>query len=159
MGKRFFLKNESGEFVEATDSDYEEAFRERSEKIIAKKLPSSLEKALAEERPAFVEKIRKEEASKIREEVENEFKPKLDEAEKKAGNLETQLRRKTIAAEYGFKPETEEFLGNGSEEEMRAKADTLKNSFASAQTGNFPDKQPGEPGSESLKKYGLDVKV
>lgn len=158
MEKRFYLKNESGEFIEATDSDYEEAFRERSDKIVSKRLAASVQNALEKEKPEFIKQLREEESSKIRKEVEDELKPKIDEAEHRASDLQTQLRRKTIAAEYGFKPEAEEFLGDGTEDEMRAKADTLKNSFGAPKV-EFPDKSNGEPDSESLQKYGLDVKI
>lgn len=158
MEKRFYLRNESGDFIEATESDYEEAFRERSDKIISKRLAISVKNALEKEKPEFLEKLRREETSTIRKEIEAEAQSKIDEAEKRVGDLENRLRRKTIAAEYGFKPEAEEFLGNGTEEEMRAKADTLKNSFAVG-GGNYPEKHNVEPGSESLEKYGLDVKI
>ncbi len=158
----FFTKNESGEFIAASDSQIEDLFKERSDKIVSKKLASVREKELERLRPELEKQIREETTSKLKEElkteIEGEYKTKLEEATKAQDELNIQLRRKTIAAEYGFKPETEEFLGNGTEDEMRAKADTLKNSFGNPAV-NYPDKSPGEPNSESLEKYGLDVKI
>ena len=155
---QFYTKDESGEYVEATDSQVEELFQARSEKIIAKKLAIARERQKEEIRPEIEEQFRKEFAPKLeaeaKEKAEGIFKTQLDEA----NALDVALRRKTIAAEYGFKPETEQFLGDGSEEDMRAKADTLKNSFG-APAINAPEKTSTEPVSELQQKTGLNIVV
>lgn len=159
---QFYTKDESGEYVEATDSQVEELFQARSEKIIAKKLAIARERQKEEIRPEIEEQIRKEFAPKLeaeaKEKAEGIFKTRLDEANARAEKLDVALRRKTIAAEYGFKPETEQFLGDGSEEDMRAKADTLKNSFG-APAINAPEKTSTEPVSELQQKTGLNIVV
>lgn len=153
-----FTKNESGEYIPATDEQYEEAFRDRSDKIVRKRLATSLEKALEEKRPEFEKKIREETITKIREEVEGEYKPKVDEAEKRAAALEQKLQRRDILNEYGLKKEAEEFLGNGTAEEMRARADKLKGGFSNEGVKS-PEKSSGEQKSEVQEKYGLDIKI
>ena len=160
---QFYTKDDSGEYAEATDSQIEELFQARSEKIIAKKLAIAREKELERIRPELEEQIRKDYYPKLEEEAKEkakaELEPKLHEAENRANELDVALRRKTIAAEYGFKPEAEQFLGNGTDDEMRSKADTLKNSFAAQGMPNAPDKQSTEPESKLLQETGLDIRV
>lgn len=76
----------------------------------------------------------------ITEKLDGDYKTKLEEANKKSASLETTIRQKTIAAEYGFKSDLESFLGDGDEESMRAKADVLKNT-AAVVTTTPPTKQ------------------
>lgn len=157
---QFYTKDDNGEYVEATDGQVEELFRERSDRIVAKKLANAREKEAERLRPEIEEQIRKEFVPKLEAEAlakaEDRFKTQLNEAENRANELDVALRRKTIAAEYGFKPETEQFLGNGTDEEMRAKADTLKNSFASQSMG-APEKTSTEPVSKLQKDTGLNI--
>lgn len=159
---QFYTKDDSGGYVEATDSQVEELFQARSEKIIAKKLAIARERQKEEIRPEIEEEIRKEFAPKLeaeaQEKAEGKFKAQLDEANNRVNQLDVALRRKTIAAEYGFKPETEQFLGDGTEEDMRAKADTLKNSFG-APAMNAPEKTSTEPVNKLYEETGLDIKV
>ncbi len=159
---QFYTKDDNGEYVEATDGQVEELFRERSDRIVAKKLASAREKEAERLRPEIEEQIRKEFVPKLEAEAlakaEDRFKTQLNEAENRANELDVALRRKTIAAEYGFKPETEQFLGNGTDEEMRAKADTLKNSFGSQSMG-APEKTSTEPVSKLQKDTGLNIVI
>ncbi len=159
---QFYTKDDSGEYSEATDSQIEELFQSRSEKIIAKKLAIAREKELERIRPELEEQIRKDFTPKLEaeatEKAKAEFESKLAEANKRADSLDVALRRKTIAAEYGFKPEAEQFLGDGTDDEMRSKADTLKNSFSQSDA-NYPEKQSTEPQSKLLQETGLDIKV
>lgn len=158
----FYTKNESGEMVPATEAQLEKLVSERSNGIVARRIAEIREKevadALAKAKPELETKLRDELTAKIKSEVESEFQPLIDEANKAKGEAELALRRKTIAAEFGFKPETEEFLGSGSEEDMRAKAETLKNSFG-APAPSAPDKEPGEQKSSVFDKTGLDIQV
>jgi len=154
---QFYTKNDAGEVIEATPAQIEELFKEKSDKIVAKKLAIAKEKELEKIRPELEEQIRKETTDKIRAEVEAETKTKLDEATKGWKDAEMRIRRKTIAAEYGFKPDVEEFLGNGTDEEMRAKADALKSNFGSQTTSTtFPEKKTTNPpeGSGFVKLVG-----
>ena len=159
---QFYIKNDSGEFVEA-DKEIDEEYKKRSWGIVHTRLEEITERELEKKRPEFEKRVRGEveEAFKkeIRESVEAEYKDKLAEADKKYGELDVAFRRKTIAAEYGFKPESEEFLGSGTDEEMRAKADTLKNTFSTPAQTQTPDKTDGAPQSKLLDKYGLDIKI
>ena len=126
----FYKQNDAGEYVEA-DSDVDELFRQKSSDIVSSKLAKAKEKIRAEiedeVRTSSLETIKGE----AKQELEEEYKSRLEASESKVRQLDVALRRKTIAAEYGFKPETEQFLGDGSDEDMRAKADTLKASFTS----------------------------
>lgn len=159
---QLYSKNESGEYEPATEAQLSEVFKEKSHAIVARRIEeireSEVSKALEKAKPELEQKLRDELTAKIKGEVESEFKPQLDEANKKAGELEVALRRKTVAAEFGFKPETEEFLGNGSEEDMRAKAETLKSNFG-APAPQMPEKNSAEPKSSLLSKTGLDIKI
>lgn len=152
---QFYTKNEEGEFVEATESQIEDQFRERSDRIVRKKLASIRESEMEKMRPEIEAKLREEAMPKLEEEVkkkiEGEFKTQLEEVAKSRDELDMKFRRKTIAAEYGFKPETEEFLGTGTDDEMRAKADILKSNFkiATGNNENLPEKKGAEPTSAS----------
>lgn len=159
---QFYTKDEAGEFQEATTDQIEELFRERSEKIIAKKLSGAREKESARIRSELEPEITKQVSEKVKEEALAEAKKSYEErinalTQEKA-EVEVKLRRKTIAAEYGFKADAEEFLGNGTEDEMRAKADSLKD-LSKNPSASFPDKKTKEQSSESEDKYGLDVKI
>lgn len=159
---QFYTKDDSGEYTEATDGQIEELFRSRSDKIVAKKLAAAREKAMEELRPELEEQIRKDFIPKLEEEAQKkateEWQGKLDEANKRADGLDVALRRKTIAAEYGFKPEAEQFLGDGSDDDMRAKADALKSSFNQPEA-KYPDKQSTEPVSKLQQETGLKIVV
>ena len=157
----FYIKNEAGEFIEADDK-VDERFREKSDKIVSERLNKLREKEISKVRDEVEKEVREKTTetikTEVRGEVEKEFQAKLDEAQAKNKELETKFRRKSIAAEYGFKPETEEFLGNGTEDEMRKKADTLKNSFASDGKFNAPDKET-KTISKIKETTGLDIKL
>lgn len=159
---QFYIKDDSGEYTEATDSQIEELFQSRSEKIVAKKLAIARERELERIRPELEEQIRKDFTPKLEEELKTklseEWQGKFDEAEKRANQLDVALRRKTIAAEYGFKPDAEQFLGDGTDDEMRAKADTLKSSFVTPMT-NVPQKSSTEPASKLQQETGLNIVV
>jgi len=155
----FYKKTDEGEFVEA-DKDVDELFRKKSFDIVSERLKKEKDKVRAE----IEEETRKNALETIkgeaRAEVEAEYKTKLEESESKARTLDIQLRRKTIAAEYGFKPEAEQFLGDGSDDDMRAKADTLKSSFsASEQLPSLEKTTAGPAISEFQKKTGIKVTV
>jgi hypothetical protein len=127
---QFYKKNNDGEYVEATEDDIVPAQSERVERLRkteSEKIRAELEKTYRDE---LTPKITKELETKLTEDLskkfEGEYKSKLEDVNSKLQSAETQLRQKSIAAEYGFKPDLESFLGDGSEEEMRAKADVLK---------------------------------
>ena len=154
----FYKQTDDGKYVEA-DNDVDELFRQKSSDIVSAKLAKAKEKL----REEMAEEVRKSSYESIRseakQELEDEYKKKLEESESKAKQLDIQLRRKTIAAEYGFKPETEQFLGDGNDEEMRAKADTLKNSF-SADKQTFGIEKSSEPKvSEMQQRTGIKVDI
>lgn len=155
---QFYIKNESGEFVEA-NKEVENEFRRMSDPIVARRIAEKMETELNKARPDFEKKVRGEVEETLRKTIATEYEGKLAEATKKYEDLDVALRRKTIAAEYGFKPESEEFLGSGTDEEMRAKADTLKNTFSTPAQTQTPDKTDGAPQSKLLDKYGLDIKI
>lgn len=153
----FYKKTDDGEFVEA-DKDVDELFREKSFGIVAEKLKKEKEKFRAEiadeVRASALDTIKGE----AKQELEAEYKEKFDALEAKNKSLDVALRRKTIAAEYGFKPETEQFLGEGSDDDMRAKADTLKTSFAI--NNNAPIEKQSEPSVSKLQqKTGITVEI
>lgn len=161
---QFYTKDEAGNFNEATNEQIESLFQERSEKIVAKKLSAARERETARIKSELQAEITKEVSEKIKAEttaeLETGFKEKLDALSREKTEAETKLRRKTIAAEYGFKTDAEEFLGDGTEEEMRAKADALKTSFATPgnEGGSFPEKKSADQPltGEFVTLYGTD---
>lgn len=153
----FYKQNDEGEFIDA-DKDVDDLFRQKSGDIVSSKLAKAKEKIRSEiedeVRNTALETIKDE----ARQELEVEYKSKLEESESKARQLDIALRRKTIAAEYGFKPETEQFLGDGTDEDMRAKADTLKSSFAT--NGSISVEKQSEPSVSKLQKQtGIVVNI
>lgn len=153
----FYKQNDEGEYIEA-DKDVDELFRQKSSDIVSAKLAKAKEKIRTEiedeVRTSALETIKGE----AKQELEAEYKTKLEESESKARQLDIALRRKTIAAEYGFKPETEQFLGDGSDDEMRAKADTLKNSF-SVNNSTSIEKQSEPRVSKLQESTGIRVEI
>jgi len=153
----FYKQNDEGEFIDA-DKDVDDLFRQKSGDIVSSKLAKAKEKIRSEiedeVRSTALETIKGE----ARQELEVEYKSKLEESESKVRQLDIALRRKTIAAEYGFKPETEQFLGDGTDEDMRAKADTLKSSFAT--NGAISVEKQSEPSVSKLQKQtGIVVNI
>lgn len=147
----FYVKNEDGDYVKPTDDQIDELFKEKSAKIISKKLEGEREKYRAE----IDAELRKEVTDSIKaeaiKELETKYQTRLTKAEADNKALDIKLRRKMIAAEYGFKPETEEFLGDGDDDSMRAKADKLKDSFASnQQAAKKLEKQSTDSNSGSI---------
>ena len=153
----FYKQNENGEYVEA-DQDVESLFHERSDKIVSHKIKTAKEKLRAE----IEDEVRKDALETIKGEVtaelETGYKEKLEASESRARQLDIKLRRKTIAAEYGFKPEAEEFLGDGSDDEMRAKADTLKTSFTPEKQMSV-EKTTTPQVSKMQQKTGITVEI
>lgn len=157
----FYKKTDEGEFVEA-DNDVDELFRQKSSEIVSGKLAKAREKETAKIREEIEDEVRNSALETIKTEakaeLEAEYKTKLEESENKAKQLDIRLRRKTIAAEYGFKPETEEFLGDGNDEDMRAKADTLKSSFST--NGSMSMEKQAEPKVSKLQEStGIVVEI
>ena len=157
----FYKQTDNGEYVDA-DSDVDELFRQKSNDIVSSKLAKAREKETAKIREEIVDEVRRDELetikNEVRAELENEYKDKLDASEAKAKQLDIKLRRKTIAAVYGFKPETEQFLGEGSDEDMRAKADVLKSSFSS-NSGIHVEKGTEPKVSKLQEKTGITVTI
>jgi len=143
----FYVKNDSDTYTEATEDQINELFKERSDKIVSSKLKSRQEKIRAEVEAELRGKMSDTIKDEVRKELEVEYEAKLEKSESKAQELDIKLRRKAIAAEYGFKPEAEKFLGSGTDEEMRAEADTLKNSFKNTHMSSDGkiEKQTDEP--------------
>lgn len=158
----FYIKNETGEFVEADDR-VEEEFRKKSDRIVSERLNKVREKETARIREEIEKDVREKATetikTELRSEIEGEYKAKFDEYEAKNKELDVQLRRKSIAAEYGFKPEAEKYLGDGSDEEMRKEADNLKESFKSDGSFNAPEKKTSEASSRVKELTGLDIKL
>lgn len=153
----FYKQTDEGEYIEA-DKDVDELFRQKSSEIVSSKLTKAKEKIRAEiedeVRSNALETIKGE----AKRELEDEYKSKLEASESKAKQLDIALRRKTIAAEYGFKPETEQFLGDGSDDDMRAKADTLKSSFGGSEPIHV-EKQSEPSVSKLQESTGIRVEI
>ena len=157
----FYKQTDDGKYVEA-DSDVDELFRQKSNDIISSKLAKAREKETAKIREEIEEEVRNNALetikSEAKQELETEYKDKLESSEAKIKELDAKLRRKTIAAEYGFKPEAESFLGNGDDEDMRAKADILKKSFGSG-SGVSMEKESESKVSKLQQKTGITVEI
>jgi paraquat-inducible protein B len=153
----FYKQNDAGEYVEA-DKDVDDLFRQKSSDIVSAKLAKAKEKIREEIEDEVRSNALETIKSEAKQELEAEYKTKLEASESKANQLDIALRRKTIAAEYGFKPETEQFLGDGSEEDMRAKADTLKTSFSF--NGSTSVEKQSEPSVSKLQEStGIRVEI
>lgn len=154
----FYKKTDEGEFVEA-DAEVDKLFREKSGKIVSAKLNAEREKLRSEMeeevRESALVSIKKE----AKKELEAEFAKKLEASELKASELDVKLRRKTIAAEYGFRPEAEEFLGNGDDDEMRAKADILRDSFGKGDKMPSMEKESEPKASKLQESTGITVTI
>lgn len=141
----FYVKTETGEFVEPTKEQIDEYFKDKSAAIVSAKLNDDRKKYRAKIEAELREEASKALKDEARAELEKEYGTKLSKAEADLKALDVKLRRKTIAAEYGFKPDTEEFLGDGDDESMRAKADKLKDSFGGSEREHKPiEKQTSE---------------
>lgn len=153
----FYKQNDDGEYVEA-DKDVDELFRQKSSDIVSAKLAKAKERIRTEIEDEVRTNALETVKGEAKQELEAEYKSKLEASESKARQLDIALRRKTIAAEYGFKPETEQFLGDGSDDEMRAKADTLKHSFGS--NGSASIEKQSEPKVSKLQEStGIRVEI
>lgn len=141
----YYIKNDKDEFVE-TNTDA--MFNHRHDRWVATesdKIRSDVEKSVREELTTSIE-------ADVVARVTGEFQPKLDEATRTADDLRVQVRQKTIAAEYGFKAETEKYLGNGDEAAMRKEADILKSNFTGAAGASAPTKNtPGDTNTGFIK--------
>lgn len=146
----YYTKGEDGEYSEVAVDDMFKDRHDRWVKTESTKIREEVEKTVRDELTPTI-------TTEIEEKIKSEYEPKLQEVTDKAAQLETTLRQKTIAAEYGFKPGTEKYLGNGSEDEMRKEADTLKNSFANGITP--PEKTTGTGESTTQKRTGIKVTV
>lgn len=127
---KFYTKQDDGEYAEATEQDLSKVIGprlRRYEETELKKLRGELEESTHKE---LTEKLTAELTESLTEKIKSEYQPKLDEVEQKLKQADITLRQKTIAAEYGFKPDLESFLGDGDDEAMRAKADILKENSA-----------------------------
>jgi len=146
---QFYTKGEDGSFAEVTQEQLEGEFKprfERFKKTEAPKIRTEVEESIRKElTPKLTDEIKKQ--------LDDEYKPKLEAAESKATKLEITVRQKTIAAEYGFKSDLESFLGDGTDDEMRAKADVLK-STGHAATTTTPEKT-----TTNQAKQGFVTKV
>lgn len=141
---KFYTKNDQDEYVEATQDQFEDFFKTRIERLRQTerdKVKAELEQSVRSE---LEPKLKDELTKSITEAVEGEFKPKLEEAESKLAKVDVQLRQKTIAAEYGFKADLESFLGDGTEEEMRGKADLLKKNALITDADPAPNKSTSD---------------
>ena len=153
----FYKQTDEGEYIEA-DKDVDELFRQKSSEIVSAKMAKAKEKIRAE----IEDEVRSDALETIKgeakAELEEEYKIKLEASETKAKQLDIALRRKTIAAEYGFKPDAEQFLGEGSDDDMRAKADTLKSSFGTKEAPHI-EKQAEPSVSKLQEKTGIKVVI
>lgn len=144
----YYTKNDAGEFTEVNTDDM---FKERHERWVkneSAKIREDVEKSVRDE----LTKTITEQADKS---ASEKYQPQIDELKTKNEELETTIRQKTIAAEYGFKPGTEKYLGTGSEEDMRKEADNLKEQFGGGATA--PNRQ--QPGKTSAIQTRTGVKI
>lgn len=134
---KFYKEDSNGEFIEATKNDLDGYFKEESSRIVSSRLASMKEKYMAEAKAEADTKIREDLKKEITPEIEktmsDKFKGQIADLEKSLSDANATIKRKTIAAEYGFKSDMEEFLGSGTDDEMRARADKLKDGFMSKQ--------------------------
>ena len=144
----YYTKNDAGEFTEVNTDDM---FKERHDRWVkneSAKIREDVEKSVHDE----LTKTITEQADKS---ASEKYQPQIDELKTKNEELETTIRQKTIAAEYGFKPGTEKYLGTGTDEDMRKEADNLKEKFGGGATA--PNRQ--QPGKTSAIQTRTGVKI
>ncbi len=123
VAEKFYVKTSNNQYTVATTEQIDNLFKEESDRIIAGKAKR------------MREKLRKEVESELREEL----LPKLEfEATQKVAathnqdlkdeitRLKVQICKKDILLEYNFCPEAEKLIADGTKEEMRTQAKTLK---------------------------------
>lgn len=159
----FYKKNEDGEFVKVDqdkDEDLKALWKKKSDNIVRERMRGVKETAKKEVEEEMLANIPESVTKAARAEVEKEFQKKLDDANSEKNKLDVALRRKTIAAEYGFKPELEDFLGDGDDEDMRSKADALKGGFSSGSKMGALDKETSSKNTSSVQeRTGIKVEI
>jgi len=146
----FYTKDDEGNLTEVNADDMFKDRHERWVKTESEKVRDDVTASIREELTPTI-------TSELEEKFKSEYQTKLDEANSQATKLQTQLLQTTIAAEYGFKRGTEKYLGEGTEEEMRKEADTLKKSFGAS--GGKPPRDTKEKVSKTQEKNGIKVEI
>lgn len=146
----YYTKGEDGELSEVNPDDMFKERKQRWQTAESAKIREEVEKTVRDELSTSVKSAE--------DKVRSELQKQIDEANSMNQKLEVTLRQKTIAHEYGFKPGTEKYLGNGSEEEMRKEADTLKNEFGNTKMV-VPDKSTETSESEVQNRTGIKVNI
>ena len=144
----YYTKNDAGEFTEVNTDDM---FKERHERWVkneSAKIREDVEKSVRDELTNTI-------TERAEKDAKEKYQPQIDDLTSKNKDLETTILQKTIAAEYGFKPGTEKYLGTGTEEDMRTEADNLKEKFGGGATA--PNRQ--QPGKASAIQTRTGVKV
>lgn len=155
---QFYIKGDDDKFIEATQEQLDQPIKgriKRAEETAVENAKEELAKTLRTELTA---ELTPKLTETLTAEIEGKYKSKVEEAEAKANKLDTIVRQKTIAAEYGFKPELESFLGEGSDDEMRKLADTLKKSTATA-GDTKPNKETSDGVTPTQAKTGIVVEI
>ena len=156
---QFYIKGDDDKFVEATQEQIDKTVKGRinqAREAAINETKESLTKSLTED---LTKELTTKLTESITSEVEGQYKPKVEEAEAQVKTLTNQVNQKTVAAEYGFKPELEKYLGEGSQDDMRKEADTLKKNLA-AGGGPAPEKQPGGDSTTPIQdKTGIKVEI
>lgn len=153
-----FYKKDGDGFTEVGEEDFKQIFKERLDRIKVQQEADVRKEIEQKFRDEFTPKLTEELTTKltgtITQKLEGDFKTKIEEATKKSAELETKIRQKTIAAEYGFKSDLESFLGEGDEDDMRAKADVLKTT-----AGNVTTKPPEKKTPTGSQALGIVSRV
>lgn len=150
----FYIKDDSGEFVDGTEK-LDDVVRNR----LAKYKSAEENKIRPELEAKLTEELTESLTSSITEKVKGDFQAKFDDVEKAKAGLETTIRQKTIAAEYGFGVSAEKYLGDGTEEDMRKEAENLKKNFATAGSVEPPTKKTSGGESEVQTRNGIVVEI
>ena len=151
---KYFTQDEEGKYSEI---DSEALFRDRHERWVKTESAKIREEVEGKTRDDLTKTLTESLTQELGEKVKAEYEPKLKEANDNLAKVQTTLRQKTIAAEYGMKAGTEKYLGSGTDEEMRKEAELIKQSFG--QAPKSPDKETGSGKSSIQEKTGVKVTI
>lgn len=153
----FYIKKDDDSYEAVTDEKLDSIVGERVKRA-KDKVREELEKTYRDELTPKIEgELKAKLESELSEKLKTEYQSQLDEANNKVKQYDVQLRQKTIAAEYGFKPGTEKYLGEGSEDDMRKEADNIKQNFGSSAPST--DKKTDTGDSTTQKRTGVKVTI
>lgn len=153
LKQTYYTKSEEGEFNEVKGTDFDQMFSDRRKRWQESESGKIREEVEASVREDLTSSVTKD----VEDRLKGEYETKLNEATTTVTQLQTSIRQRDVAAEYGFKPEAAKYLGDGDEEAMRKEADSLKANFATG--SKTPSKETQDRVSDTQERTGIKVTI